>query len=399
MKLLTIAYNYPPIRGPEAIQANRLVKYAMEQNMEFDIVTRYIGHGYKFRNRIKEYGNIYRAFSLDNFYVKGAMRVIGHDLERLPDAEVLWYHFALKKAKICLQNNYYDVIYTRSVPFTSHLIGLKLKQEFKLPWIAHFSDPWTDNPYVQYQKDKTRSKNLEWEKKVMEQADKLIFTSRETVELVMGKYDESLFKKAYVLPHSYDPESIKDLNHTKSEGIPYRISYIGNFYGKRSPKDLFKAIGIAQDQKPDLERYINFHFFGSMPGRYVSEINNTQIQKLIKYHGEVSYQESQKEMELADVLVNIDAPGELNVFLPSKIIEYLAFDKPILSLTPDKGTVNRILKEAGHLCVQNQDHEQLGQIILKIAKEGTGWIDYDPYAKKNYHPLAVAGQFMRIIAE
>lgn len=399
MRLITITYNYPPVRGPEAIQANRLIKYATEQNINFDIITRHIGNGKKFKNNLKEYGNVYRAFSLDNFYIKGAMRVIGHDLENLPDAEILWYPFALKKAKECMKNNSYDCIYTRSVPFTSHLIGLQLKRKFGLPWVAHFSDPWTDSPYVHYKKARTKIKNLDWEKKVIEQADKLIFTSQETVELIMGKYDKSLLKKAYVLPHSYDPESIRKTDYIKDEKKPCRISYVGNFYGKRTPEDLFKAIEIAMLKKPDLENLISFQFFGSMPSKYVSMINVKELSKLVTYHGEISYQESQNEMSKADALINIDAPGDINVFLPSKIIEYLAFDKPIIALTPSKGTVNRIMNEYGHISVQNGDYTLLSQIILRIAEEGISWIKFNKNAKDNYHPEVIAEKYIKIVME
>lgn len=397
MKLLTVAYNYPPIRGPEAIQANRLIKYASELNLDFDIVTRHIGKGKKFKNNLTQYGNVYRSFSLDNFYIKGALRVFGNDLENFPDAERLWYPFALRKAESLIKKNRYDYIYTRSVPFTSHLVGLQLKKKYGLPWIAHFSDPWTDSPYVNYKKEITRNKNLEWEREVILNADKLIFTSQETIELIMRKYDDALSGKAYVLPHSYDPESIENTNSDIVDPKPYRLSYIGNFYGKRSPEDLFKAIELAQVQMPGLDKYINFHFFGKMPGKYLTMISQLNINKLVFCHGEIPYHDSQKEMARADVLINIDAPSDTNVFLPSKIIEYLAYEKPILAITPDKGTVNRILSEYGHICVQNNNYSLLNEILLRIVKEGVSWVRFNKDAKDDYHPAAVADRFIKII--
>ena len=41
--------------------------------------------------------------------------------------------------------NKFDFFMTRSQFHTSHLLGLYLKN-YNLPWYAHFSDPWYNNP-------------------------------------------------------------------------------------------------------------------------------------------------------------------------------------------------------------------------------------------------------------
>lgn len=399
MKLLTVAYNFPPIRGPESIQANRLVKYCEQCDIRFDIVTRCVGCGTKFNNRITQYGNVIRAYSLDNCLLKGTMRLIGRDLERRPDAEVLWYPFALASARKCLKSNRYDILYTRSVPFTSHMIGLNLKLSSDIPWVAHFSDPWTDNPYISYESEKIKQKNLFWEKSVIEQANCLIFTSQETVDIVMRKYDSSLLSKVHVLPHSYENDLTKIDGHQKRAEQKTRMTYVGNFYGKRSPDDFLRAIDIAKDMFTNIHDYLEVHFFGNIPRKMGKRIKDLERSGLVIFHGEVSYEEGQREMSKADVLINIDAPGDSSMFLPSKVIEYLAFGKPILSLTPDKGTTARILKQAGHICIENEKHVTISKVILRIAKHGTGWVDFNREAKDEYKAEAVANKFMEIIKD
>src|SRR5919202_1568394 len=78
-----------------------------------------------------------------------------------------------------------DAVVTFSQPTTDHLVGLELKKIWRAPWVAHFSDPWVDNPY--YATDAaTRDFNLAAERAVCEVADRLVFTSEETVDLVTG---------------------------------------------------------------------------------------------------------------------------------------------------------------------------------------------------------------------
>src|SRR5207253_6965553 len=69
---------------------------------------------------------------------KSALRSnIGH-LKRFPDAHLGWLPFALAAAR----RQEYDVAYSSSGPFTSHLVGLILKRLQKRPWVAELRDGW-----------------------------------------------------------------------------------------------------------------------------------------------------------------------------------------------------------------------------------------------------------------
>ena len=54
--------------------------------------------------------------------------------------------FLIRTCRKYLKTHKVDAIHTVSFPCSSHLIGYELKKEFGLPWIAHFYDPWVDNP-------------------------------------------------------------------------------------------------------------------------------------------------------------------------------------------------------------------------------------------------------------
>ena len=42
----------------------------------------------------------------------------------------------------------FDALVSFAQPWSDHLIGLRVHRATGLPWIAHFSDPWTDSPYL-----------------------------------------------------------------------------------------------------------------------------------------------------------------------------------------------------------------------------------------------------------
>ena len=68
---------------------------------------------------------------------ESALATSGH-LKRFPDAHLGWLPFALAAAR----KVDYDVAYSSSGPFTSHLVGLLLKRLTGRPWVAELRDGW-----------------------------------------------------------------------------------------------------------------------------------------------------------------------------------------------------------------------------------------------------------------
>jgi hypothetical protein len=55
----------------------------------------------------------------------------------LPDGQRLWEFLSRQKAVRIAKNGGIDLVYTVSPPYSSHLIGLRLKKKYpKLPWVA-----------------------------------------------------------------------------------------------------------------------------------------------------------------------------------------------------------------------------------------------------------------------
>jgi hypothetical protein len=55
----------------------------------------------------------------------------------LPDGQRLWEFLSRRKAVRIAKNGGVDLVYTVSPPYSSHLIGLRLKKKYpKLPWVA-----------------------------------------------------------------------------------------------------------------------------------------------------------------------------------------------------------------------------------------------------------------------
>ncbi len=64
------------------------------------------------------------------------------------DTFVGWLPFAVRRGLEILKEGNIDLIFSTSLPNTCHLVAFILKKKFRIPWVADFRDPWTQNPYV-----------------------------------------------------------------------------------------------------------------------------------------------------------------------------------------------------------------------------------------------------------
>ena len=215
IKLLAISFAFPPLAYPRSIQVSRLVKYLRTSTLMVCGDEREWRKDYTVDPNAESYletclrvpFSLSRSTKYLNALAHRFYRPLWYRRNRLPDQYITWKQSALKAIEKYARANGYvpDVICTFSQPVTDHLIGLELKKRYRRPWVAHFSDPWTDNPFNRLD-DATAKGNLALEREVMEKADRLVFTSQETVDLVMAKYPTSWQSKVRVLPQAFDPE-------------------------------------------------------------------------------------------------------------------------------------------------------------------------------------------------
>ena len=300
----------------------------------------------------------------------GLLRRLGLGaLGQLPDRDILWSLTALPMALYLAHRYHVSVVHTRSVPFTSHLVGLWLKSRIGAPWVAYFSDPWVDSPYGSLS-PWIRKINAYLEKRVVAAADALIFVTEEARELMLGKYEPEHFIKSWVIPHGIDFDSDGKISPCLPLSSKLRLVYTGSFYGPRTPEPLWTALELmcAGEQNPRLEVLL----VGPHTDDDLASVPESFRETLVRWVGPVSYGDSLAYMASADVLLLIDAPTPgPNPFLPSKLVDYLRFGKPILAVTPLVGTSADLVRAVNGIVVAPRDTigltTALDEILSKYA--------------------------------
>ena len=151
-------------------------------------------------------------------------------------------------------------------------------------------------------------------------------------------------------PHTYDDDIMKDALRRYPDRTRFfenanaiHVCYTGNLYGIRGAA---LVANVARRMRTeDASKPIVIDVFGAVRGT-----DKRQLEALgpgVRFHGNVSYQESLAAMQHADVLLLLDVPSPGSPFFPSKLAEYLGTRRPIIALAADDSATARIAREMG----------------------------------------------------
>ena len=372
MNVFAICYYAPPQLTPQAIQIGRQL-YHLDAR-----VSLLHGRDVQFAERYDQYPDFFdRIISLavpnpgtplKGVLHRAAMRALPL-YGACPDLLGPWRRKALARAIFEIGVRRPDVLASFGMPMSDHLLALDLKRRTGLPWLAHFSDPWADNPFH----ETSRLEHLlngALEKRVIGAADQVLFTSQRTLELVMAKYPAGWRARAAVLPHAWDIDNFAAplRNHASQPGPTRRvIRHIGACYGARSPQSLFAALGRILERTPCALNDTAFEFVGHVSPAFLESPEFKALPDgLVTLRGQVGYRESLQLACASSALLVIDAPSKTeSVFLPSKLVEYIGARRPVWGLTPAGTAADLIAEWAGgaHACAAPEDVEAIARML------------------------------------
>lgn len=356
--LLLVSHNFPPTQGPESLLVGMNAKSLHDFGWNVAALTTTNRHARQGADAdllsvLPPAMEILRARSWDA-YICAAFPRLGRKLmlwleqQVLPEPYFLWRGSAGRTGRQWMQQRgqgKQPVIYSRAPKFVSNVVGLDLKRATGAPWVAHFSDPWTQVPRRGGKRVERLTQRMERE--ILAEADAVVFVSEQTADAIMKQYPEAWRKKVRVIPHGYINPSFPPTPSKPGNGRPLRALHAGSFYpGFREPDSLFKAIADLHARQ-SLQGRFELLCIGPDSTRYQKDLDTLGISSLVQLRDSVPFTECQKLVAEADLLVVLDTPNLGGLFLPTKLIEYMAFEKPILGLSESHSAVAETLRHCG----------------------------------------------------
>lgn len=255
----------------------------------------------------------------------------------LPDPRRGWNSFAYKKAAQLIQEFNIDTVITTSPPHSTQLIGLQLKRQLNIRWIADLRDPWTDIYYYKqfYHTPWAKWMDKNYERSVVENADTIITVSADLSRIYASKARQNIAEKLHIIPNGFDEADFETIS-VQTDFEP-NITYTGTLSDEYPLHGFIAALEALQSE-------IKLRFVGKISQNQQEHLAKTACKT--EYIAHVPHSKSIGFLMQAGILLLVIPQVENNKgIITGKFFEYLASGKPILAIGPTDGDLAKLIKE------------------------------------------------------
>ncbi len=371
-KVLVITYYWPPAGGPGVQRWLKLTKYLAELQVEVHVLTvRPENATYPLRDTsllgevnqkvrvhataTRELFSLYKRASgrkevpFSGFANESDRPGPRQKLSRfirgnffLPDARKSWNRYAYAEAARIIKKEGISTVITTSPPHSTQLIGLKLKRELGLRWIADFRDPWTDIYYYKkfYPTALAKKIDRKWERQVLEGADEVITVSADLKRLFLEKSSHLKTEHFHVIPNGFDPDDFRGTVE-KDASQPFTILYAGTLTDQY-PIEAF----LIQLRQSHIKTKVRLRFIGRRDEKSQKTLMNFDGDLAIEMEDYIPKDRLNIELLRSDALLLVIPDIENNKgILTGKLFDYIGAKKPIIAIGPPLGDAGELIKQ------------------------------------------------------
>lgn len=388
-QILIITYYWPPAGGPGVQRWLKFVKYLPEFGIEpivycpenpsypivdesllsevsedVKVIKQPISEPYRFANMLSKKSSkqissgVIPKKKKQSIIQKLMLYIRGNFF--IPDARKNWIKPSVAYLSEYIQHHKIDTIITTGPPHSLHLIGLELKEQLGVKWLADFRDPWTTIGYHKALKLTTSSaaKHKELEAKVLRTADEIIVTSGNTKREFASKTNQPIS----VITNGYDSHHIQ----RPSKDSKFTLAHIGSLLSERNPRQLWEALQELISENDDFRSAFQLKLIGVVSEDVLQSMKSYDLDVHINNLGYVSHDEAIKEQMASRLLLMVEIDSDdTKVIIPGKLFEYMASGTPIMAVGPKDSDVEPILKttNTGHYFYYNEKEHIKSQIL------------------------------------
>ncbi len=285
----------------------------------------------------------------------------------IPDSRVGWNKYAYKKVINIISNKKIDCLITTGPPHSTHLIGLKIHNKYKLKWIVDLRDPWTEIFYLKnrfrFHFSKQKNKRLELE--VLENSDAIITTVGEKYhKLLSAKVSNN--EKIFKIYNGFDKSVYEKVSINKTN--QFNIVFTGVLSKNHNYKVFKDAIELLNPKRNRLRIKL------ILAGRIDMDLKNIFSKNIeIDYKGYVNHEEAIRLIKSSHLLINFMYENtEETDMLSGKLTEYIASGSPIINFSNSSKESEYVLKFSKKSF--NANSSSVKKVVKFINDEYNDWI-------------------------
>lgn len=307
------------------------------------------------------------SFAKKESFVKLIFMLFKYPLHEVPS--ILKAYFKIKET-VKKFNPDITMVISHSEGLNLILLGDLLSKASNSKFYVHSTDP-IPAPSNWYNNMRLHASLVKSAKRILKSIDYLSLSNKYMLDYelkLMGKSKKNNLH-AFVVRNPSELLSLSSLKPSQDSKI--RFLYLGNIYYKRQPDMLIKVFLKLAEENPNFI----LQFAGirhPILSKYNIPSNLFNNIELLPYSNE-----PMEYLLNADVLVDFDAPFKNDVYISSKVINYLSIKKPIFSLTPENSPTSKLLES----CVQttvvaNYEEKMVYDGLLRAYNQSKQDLDF-----------------------
>lgn len=347
-KILFVAPSSYPVNGPESMVNAKHIYVLCKMGYIVDVITRGVNKRHVFYP--SDECNVFfsKVNSINEVPVDTKMNLatlVRHLMTFLKTGHVYkgadWTFPALRKAEQLCKVNKYDFVFTKDYP--SEIVGLYLSKKYGIKWISTWNDPYMiekyPSPYGLGYNFKESFMRHRLIKQISTRPFVHLFPSSRLRDYMLKYMVGMDVQKCYVMPHILLDSDVKKTSKSFNEEL--NIIHTGSVGRERNPQNFLKALSIVLNEHPEWK--IRTTFLGIVDrtkGTLLYDlIERYHLQEYIEILKPIPYEECMDFVKKYDLCLIVEANCEEGIFLPSKVIDYLQNEKPILTVSPSSGVL------------------------------------------------------------
>jgi len=294
-------------------------------------------------------------------------------LTETPDKTAAWSRSSTADAVSFAQEHGVSAIYTTGPPHSLHLLGRRLQDRLRIPWVADFRDPWSRRPWG-HKPANPWGQRLHWwfESAAVRSADVVILNTERMADEFRLYYSDLPSDRFIAIPNGCDPaladgisKLIESNESSTRDGDVVRLLHPGSLYRQRDPRPIVDALVRLHQQG----LRVAFEQVGACHADFRLEeyIRENNLSQWVSVEPPVPHEEILKRMAAAEVLLLLQPGTDLQV--PGKLFEMLQFRKPILALTGTGATADLIERYQLGAVACSQDASEIASALQTIVEE------------------------------
>lgn len=426
MKILFIAFEFPPLGGAGVQRSIKFAKYLGEFGIEPVVVTTDLSGfqqampGHPIDVSLLEHLPANLQVERIPFERKKSLK-IGKFREwcriyfsLVEDIAEQWWPSLDAAMPELLEKHRPVALYVSLPPFCMAPLGCKIAREYNLPLLLDFRDAWSQWRISPYGSLLHYWLTRRMERQCLRAADRLVCTSNQTRADFLRVHPEVKGDKIQVITNGYD-QAIEDWTLKPKQGEEeFVIGYVGSFYYTpqardsmmrpwwrkrpnrmiqfaprtedwlyRSPLFFFRAVAILLEKHPEYRNKLRIRFAGQKPEWIDAQVSECGLTDVVEFVGRLDHPSVIKFQKECDALLVTSSKiiGGLDYSIAGKTFEYFSIRKPIIGFVAE-GSQKELLGKSGMALLCDPDNPDLGAHQLSALIDGA--IHFQPNAEFLY---------------